>query len=94
MGRNQSNKLAKNPILRDIYEAYTMCRTTQLVVYRKPVPGKKDGSEKTVVVVWPTGFSQLPKAGGIEDQDYLTVRLFSACLRGEQQGTSRTMAKP
>lgn len=93
MGRNQSNKLTKNPILREMYESYVLCRSTQLVVYRKPVRGKQ-GDEKLVVIVWPTGFTQFPKKGGLEDQDYLTVRLFSACLRGEQQGTARTMAKP
>lgn len=93
MGNAQTNKLAKNPTLRQVYEEYLMCRSTQLVVFRKPT-GKKDGSEKIVTVVWPTGFTSYPQRGGLEDQSYLTVRLFAAALRGEQQGAGRLMAKP
>jgi hypothetical protein len=93
MGRSQTNKLARKPLLKEHYENYVLCRSTQLVVFRKPT-GKKDGSEKLVTVVWPTGFTQYPAAGGLEDQSYLTTRLFAACLRGEQAGCARLMAKP
>jgi hypothetical protein len=90
LGHNQSNALSRNPILRQTYEEYTLCRTTQLVVFRKPLKG---GQEKLVSVVWPTGFSILPQAGGLDDQSYLVTRLFAACLRGEQEGVARLMKK-
>lgn len=63
------------------------------MIFRKPT-GKKDGSEKIVTVMWPTGFTSWPNAGGAGDQSYLTTRLFAACLRGEQAGVARLMAKP
>jgi hypothetical protein len=88
-----SRKLGDNPLLRNTYEMYIMCRSTQLVIFRKPT-GKKDGSEKIVTVVWPTGITTWPRMGGAEDQSYLTSRLFAAALRGEQQGMARMMAKP
>lgn len=64
------------------------------MVFRKPVQGKKDGSEKIVTVVWPTGFTQLPTFGGIGEQDFIDARLLAAALRGEQHGIARLMAKP
>lgn len=90
MGHNASSKLAKNPLIRQIYEMYLLCRTKELIVFRKPL---KDGKEKIVVVTWPTGFSTLPNGGGWEDQSYITTRLFAAAMRGEEQGASRLMAK-
>lgn len=88
-----SRKLGNNPLLRTTYESYILCRSTQLVIFRKPT-GKKDGSEKIVTVVWPTGITTWPTHGGAEDQSYLTSRLFAAALRGEQAGVARLMAKP
>lgn len=92
MGRNQSAKLAKNPTLHRMYEMYDLCRSADLIVFRKPT-GKKDGSEKIVVVTWPTGFTTYPRAGGWEQQSYIVTRLFAAAMRGEKQGASRLMAK-
>ena len=86
--------LAKNPKLKNIYETYLLCRSTQLVIYRKPVAGKKDGTEKIVTIVWPMGLTQLPTDGGIGEQSFLDARLLAAALRGEQHGTVRLMAKP
>jgi hypothetical protein len=76
-----------------MYEMYLLCRSADLIIFRKPT-GKKDGSEKIVVVVWPTGFTTMPSVGGWEQQPYITTRLFAAAMRGEQQGASRLMAKP
>jgi len=90
MGRDQSQKLARKPLLRQAYEEYIACRITQLVVFNKNLG---DGKEKTVVVTWPTGFGNLPHDGGWQDQPYLTTRLLAAALRGDQQGTSRLMSK-
>jgi hypothetical protein len=74
------------------YGDYLLCRQTQFFVFRKPT-GKADGSERLVTVVWPTGFSSWPSDGGLNDQGYLTVRLFSAFLRGEQRGQIRLMQR-
>jgi hypothetical protein len=93
MGYSQDRELAERPDLKRIYESYLMCRSTQLVVFRKPVKGSSRGEEKIVTVIWPTGFTTYPAKGGWDDQSYLTTRLFMAALRGEQQGTARMMAK-
>ena len=95
MGTPYANALAKaDPLIRETYESYLNCRSTQLNIFRKPVKGKKDGTERIAVVVWPTGFTTLPKKGGWDDQPYYITRLFAAALRGEQQGASRLMQKP
>lgn len=92
MGRNVSRKLQNEwSEVRPYYESYLLCRTTQLVIFRKPT--KKAGEEKIVTVVWPTGFSTLPRRGGWDEQDYVTTRLFMAALRGEQRGVARNMSK-
>ena len=90
MGRSISRKLQTSEV-RQHYEDYLLCRTTQLVIFRKPT--KKAGEEKIVTVVWPTGFSTLPRRGGWDEQDYVTTRLFMAALRGEQRGVARNMSK-
>lgn len=79
----------------DVAEAfadYLLCRQTHFFIFRKPT-GKSDGSERLVSVVWPMGFSTWPNAGGLNDQTYLTIRLFGAFLRGEQQGQVRQMQR-
>jgi hypothetical protein len=76
-----------------IYEQYLLCRSTQLVIFRKPVKGKKDGSEKIVIVVWPTGLTQLPIQSGVGDQAFLDTRLLASALRGEQNGVARLIEK-
>lgn len=93
MGFNQRRRLESDPLIREYYEDYLACRSTQLEVFRKPT-GKRDGSEKIVIVQYPTGFTILPNRGGWHDQSYLTTRLFTAALRGEQAGIARQMAKP
>lgn len=93
MGKPVTKKLEKNPQLRVAYEKYVLCRSTQLVIYRKPT-GKKDGSEKIVPIIWPTGLTQLPSQGGTDEQRYIDARLLSAALRGEQSGIGRLMNKP
>ena len=74
------------------YADYLLCRQTHFLIFRKPT-GRKDGSERLVSVVWPMGFSTWPDAGGMNDQSYLTIRLFGAFLRGEQQGQVRQMQR-
>ncbi len=45
-----------------------------------------------MTVVWPTGY-RFPRAGGIDDQGFLEMRLLAAALRGEQQAVARLMAR-
>ncbi len=92
MGYSAERAMQEHPIIAEAYQEYLLCRTTQLVIFRKPT-GKSDGSEKIVTVMWPTGFSMLPLAGGFEDQSYLQMKMFAAFLRGEQRGQSRMMSK-
>lgn len=68
-----------------------MCRSKEFVTFRKP--GRKEGSEKIVTAIWPTGYSVLPRKGGLEEQDFLTMRLFHAAMRGEMDGFRRVIAK-
>ena len=91
---NVSRVLTEKPYLRQYYENYLLCRTTQILVFRKPDKmNTKEGAEKIVTVVWPSGFSCWPRAGGVDNQDYITTRLFAAALRGEQKGASRIMSR-
>jgi hypothetical protein len=92
MGKKQDNQLAKEPLIAELYRDYLVCRSTQLTIFRKPT-GKSDGSERLVTVLWPMGFSILPREGGLDDQSFITARLFTAFLHGEQRGISRSMAK-
>lgn len=79
-----------DPSLITHYENYVHCRSTQLMIFRKPA--NKRGDEKIVTVVWPTGY-RLPSAGGLPQQGYLEMRLFAASLRGEQRAAARLMAR-
>lgn len=68
-----------------------MCRTTQIVIFEKPKGNK--GAKVMSVVLWPSGFSILPNDGGLEEQSYITMRLFQAFLSGERSGVSRMISK-
>ena len=92
MGKNIDRKLENDPLLAKLYEDYLLCRETQFFSFRRPT-GRKDGSEKIVTVLWPTGFSMLPNQGGLEDQSYFTMKIFAAFRRGEEQGQIRAMMR-
>lgn len=62
-----------------------------MVIFEKP-KGKK-GEKQITTVVWPTGFSLLPEEGGVDTQNYHTMRLLNAFLNGERAGVARNMAK-
>ena len=89
MGFTKKRQLAKNPELRAMWELYLHCRDTTMIIFKKPVD--KRGKEKIMPIVWPTGFGQLPKAGGIEDQSDRDLRILFAFLQGEREGISRKM---
>jgi len=90
MGYAQDQAFKDDPVLREKYEAYCLCRAQQFVHFRRPEQG---GKERLVSVVFTTGLAVLPGEGGLEDQDYVTVRLFSAFLRGEREGQIRMMQR-
>ena len=69
---------------------YSAGRSTGLVIYPKPV-GIKGEKTITAPVVWPQHIQTWPRSGGIDDQDFLEYRIFSAFLRGDQKGTQRRM---
>lgn len=74
------------------WELYQSCRTLDIKIYEKPT-GKRDGSKLLSTVPWPTGFSQLPGAGGLDDQDYVTMKYFFGFLAGEREGASKLISK-
>lgn len=90
MGYSQDRVFSEDAVLREKYESYCMCRAQQFVHFRRPDQG---GKERLVSVIFTTGFSILPREGGLEDQDYITVRLFAAFLRGEREGQIRMMQR-
>lgn len=90
MGYPQDEAFADSTLLRQLYEAYCLCRSQQFVHFRKPEQG---GREKLVSVIFTTGLSLLPEEGGVEDQSYVTMRIFAAFLRGEREGQLRTMQR-
>ncbi len=92
MGKNVDRKRQADPDIARLYDEYLICREVQFFSFRRPT-GRKDGSEKQVTVLWPTGFSILPRPGGLENQDYFTMRLFAAFRRGEEQGQIRSMMR-
>jgi hypothetical protein len=55
-----------------------------LKTFEKPV--KKNGEKQFTVILWPTGLSSLPSWGGIDEQNFIYTRLFSAFLAGERDG--------
>lgn len=91
MGRSISHFLSSEPKLATYWEMYELCRTKQLLITRMPADpqGKK---EKIVVVEWPIGFSRLPKEGGVEDQSFLLMKVFSAFLLGEREGAFKRLS--
>jgi hypothetical protein len=93
MGLNRPAEWDKHPRLKLLYEDYLLCRTQDLKIFEKAVDGgsKKDQKKKLMIVPWTTGFAQLPSAGGIDDQDYQRMRIFSEFLRGDRQGSMRLM---
>lgn len=87
MGMKQDDAWSAEPELRLAYEDYLVCRNQVFVTYRKP-----DGKdERQVVVPFTTGLNFLPNAGGLNDQNYITARIFAAFLRGDQQASIRLM---
>lgn len=90
MGHPQDAAFEEFPLLRQLYEAYCLCRAQQFVHFRRPEQG---GKEKLVSVIFTTGLSLLPQEGGVEDQNYLWIRIFAAFLRGEREGQLRTMQR-
>lgn len=89
-GHEQDNAFAEEALLRQLYEAYCLCRAQQFVHFRRPEQG---GREKLVSVIFTTGLSLLPEEGGVEDQSYVTMRIFAAFLRGEREGQLRMMQR-
>ena len=92
MGKPVKNFWKNNPHLEQLYADYLLCRNVILQVVRMPVKGDKKGAEKIIILHWPTGFNQLPEEGGLNDQEWYTIRIFSAFLRGEQSGVLRQLA--
>lgn len=90
MGHSQTRRLAQNPLLREMWELYLYCRSTTLVIFKKPDKTRK-GAEKLMPIVWPTGFAQLPYEGGIEDQPHFEMKMMFACMQGEREGIARRM---
>ncbi len=90
MGHSQTRRLAQNPQLREMWELYLYCRSTNLVIFKKADKSKK-GAEKLMPIVWPTGFAQLPRKGGIDDQPNYEMRMLFACMQGEREGIARRM---
>ena len=89
MGHEQSRFMAQHPDLAKAFETYQMCRTVQLSVVKRGKGSGKDAREEQVLVYWPQGFSILPDPGGLNNQGYLTMRLFAAFLSGEREGVLR-----
>ena len=83
---------AKNPRLRELYELYLVMRSTQLVIYEKPV-GRDGAKTKIIPVVWPSSLNLLPRVGGIYDQDYVELRILFAFFKGDQAGTNKYMTR-
>lgn len=90
MGYPQDAAFAEFPLLRALYEAYCLCRAQQFVHFRRPEQG---GKERLVSVIFTTGLSVLPTEGGVDDQSYVTMRIFAAFLRGEREGQLRLMQR-
>jgi hypothetical protein len=68
-----------------------MCRQQELHIYEKPKGNKGDKVLSTVV--YPIGYSFLPREGSLDDQDFLLMRYFKGFRQGEMQGAAKLMAK-
>lgn len=75
-----------------MWQDYDLCRTKQFVSFEKPT-GRSDGSKKLVLAEYPTGFARYPREGGLDEQDYYTMKIFHAFLRGERQGVAQVMSQ-
>lgn len=82
-------KWEKEPLLHLLWEEYCLCR--ELVII--PFVRKSQRGEKTVMMMWTTGFNQLPNQGGVRDQSYFVMRIFNAFLAGERRGQQRAAAR-
>lgn len=91
MGYSQERALSDNPMIRELYDSYCLCRAQQFVHFRRPEG--RDGKEKLVSVVFTTGLSLLPREGGVDEQNYVHMRIFAAFLRGEREGQLRLMQR-
>jgi hypothetical protein len=91
MGHEMSRFLEANPTIARAFETYQVCRTIQIVVVKRSKGSGKDAREEQVLVYWPQGFSILPEPGGLNNQSYYDVRLFSAFLAGEREGVMRKL---
>lgn len=89
---NQRRVLAHDPLLALLWDEYDLCRAKQFVIFKRPKKNSKN-MEEFVSIEYPQGFSQLPHAGGVADQNYLKMRVFAAFFRGERAGCVRVLNK-
>ena len=91
MGLKQEEAWKPWPYLFLLYQDYLLCRNQSFVTFERP-EGQK-GEKRLILSPWTTGFTMLPKAGGLDDQDYFDMAIFNAFLQGEQQGQLRNMMR-
>lgn len=81
MGRPQTLTLSQNLKLGQEYRTYLLCRSTQRYVFNK----RDRDTSTTKYMSHTTGYSHLPKPGGIEEQSQRTMVLFQAFRDGEDR---------
>jgi hypothetical protein len=82
--------LARDPRLARTLSVYFQCRELSLMHFERQVSKTKS---EHVFVQWPSGWTVLPAAGGLDDQPCWTWDVMQKMLEGERKGRLSSATK-
>lgn len=89
-GKDTHNLQSRYPEISQAYGLYIESRNRTIVVAQLP---KSKDSTTTVVTPYTTGYGPLPLSGGLMDQPYRLMELWSCFLRGDRMATIKSLSK-
>lgn len=87
MGVRSDNLRRREPRIARAFDTYLMCRTVQLFHLRLESKNKVENK----VTEFVTGYSQLPRTGGVEDQPAWLMAMFEQFRSGENAVAAKNL---
>lgn len=87
MGVKSDNLRRKNPRIARAFDTYLACRTVQLFHLRIESKNKVENR----ITEFVTGYSQLPDAGGVDDQPVWLMAMLDQFRAGENAVAAKTL---
>jgi hypothetical protein len=87
-GKRTDNLRKQFPEITRAYDSYLTCRAQSALVVE--VPRGKATMRK--IVIYTSGYAQLPGTGGVLDQSHRLMALFAAFREGDALATSKALS--